>query len=148
MRETSHDAVMSPMASQAQIINTVIMGSTRGAYTVSLKVCTQMKLTTGASSMVLRSKYPVAAAMMIPVSSPMMTLVDFMMGDPKRSQRMMVMNTEKPRPRYSAEPQGSACGAVMSGQRAKKSVGLACEQGPLPPSQPWNPDSMRLMPMS
>jgi hypothetical protein len=36
--------------------------------------------------------------MMHPVRRPMMTLVDFIMGDPKRSQRRMVTKTEKPRP--------------------------------------------------
>ena len=35
-------------------------------------------------------------------------LQDFIIGDPKRSQRMMVTNTEKPSPMNSAEPHGNA----------------------------------------
>ncbi len=99
----------------------------------------------------------------------MTTEVDFMMGEPKRSQRMIVMKTEKPRPergvglvsfrggggwslgslpRYSAEPHGRACGAVMSGHSAKNSSGLASAQRPEPPAQFLKPEEIRLMPIS
>lgn len=73
-----------------------------------------------------------------------MTEVDFIIGAPNLSQRIIVMNTEKPSPRYSAEPQGSACGAEMLGHFAKKAEavdGLA--QGPEPPIQFWKPLSTR-----
>ena len=86
--------------------------------------------------------------MMQPTRRPMMTLVDFMIGDPKRSQRIMVTKTEKPRPRYSGEPQGSACGAAMLGHLAKNAVGEASAQGPEPPAQLLKPLLMRYTPMS
>lgn len=125
-----------------------IIGRTSGPYTESGKVCTQMKEAAGAESIPLRSKYPHAAAMMHPVRRPITTLVDFIMGEPKRSHRMIVMNTEKPRPRYSAEPQGRAWGALMFGQRANNpSVGLVLH-GPLPPAQFWNPLSIKLIPIN
>jgi hypothetical protein len=71
---------------------------------------------TGATSMEDLSKYPQAAAMMHPVRSPRTTDVLFMIGEPKRSQRMMVRKTENPRPRNSALPHGRACGAVFEGK--------------------------------
>lgn len=67
-----------------------------------------MKEPTGAAVMPESSKYPVAPATMQPMSRPMMTLVDFMIGEPNRSQKMMVMKTRNPRPMYSALPQGRA----------------------------------------
>src|SRR4051794_5102560 len=86
--------------------------------------------------------------MMQPTKRPMMTLVDFMIGEPKRSQRMMARKTEKPRPRNSALPQGRAWGASMLGHRAKKSLGSVLEKGPEPPAQLLNPVSTRWTPMS
>lgn len=139
---------MSPTDSQAQMKKTASMGRTNGPYTESLKVRTQMNDATGAESMPARLKYPQAAAMMEPTRRPMTTLVDFMMGDPKRSHKIMVTKTEKPRPRYSGDPQGSACGAVMSGHFAKNSSGFASAQSPDPPAQFLNPDWIRLIPIN
>jgi len=84
---------------------------------------------------------------MQPTRRPMTTDVDFMMGEPKRSQRMMVRKTRKPRPMYSAEPQTSACGAAMLGHLAKK-AGSPPRQRPAPPAQFSKPDWMRLTPGS
>ena len=85
---------------------------------------------------------------MHPTRRPMTTAVDFMMGAPKRSQRMMVRKTEKPRPMNSALPQGSACGALMLGQSWKRPVSGRLAQALEPPAQFWKPVSMRWMPMS
>ena len=70
------------------------------------------------SSIPVRSKYPQAAPMMQPTNRPIMTAHDFMMGAPKRSQKIIVTNTEKPRPINSALPQGKGCGALVVGHRA------------------------------
>lgn len=80
------------------------------------KVLTQMKEAAGAALIPEAEKYPVAPAMMQPTRRPTTTAQDFMMGLPKRSQRMMVTKTEKPRPMYSALPQGRAWGAPTWGQ--------------------------------
>lgn len=64
----------------------------------SLKVLTQMNETAGALSIPLALKYPVAAAMTQPTKSPIITLVDFMIGDPNLSQSRIVTKTENPRP--------------------------------------------------
>ena len=102
--------------------NTAMIGRTSGPYTLKGNVLTQMNDTAGALWIPVSSKYPVAAAMMQPTRRPMTTAVDFMMGAPYRSDRMMVRKTERPRPRYSADPHGSAWGARMFGHLAKKSV--------------------------
>lgn len=74
--------------------------------------------------------------MMHPTSNPKTTAVLFMIGDPKRSQRMIVTKTENPRPRNSALPQGRGCGAEFEGQSWKgPDVGRE-EHVPLPPAQP------------
>ena len=70
-----------------------------------------------------------------------------MMGLPKRSQMMMVMKTLKPRPMYSADPQGRACGAPILGHTAKGPDSGRSAQAPLPPAQFLKPDSMSLIPM-
>ena len=86
--------------------------------------------------------------MMQPTSRPMTTAVDFMMGEPKRSQMMMVTKTEKPRPMNSALPQGSGCGALMVGHSwYRPEVGRVL-QSLLPPAQFLNDDSISSMPMS
>ena len=77
-----------------------------------------------------------------------MTLADFIIGDPNLSMSKIVTKTENPRPIYSALPHGKACLARMFGHFAKKSVGVASEQGPEPPAHPWNPVPIRLTPMS
>ena len=65
---------------------------------------------------------------------------------------MIVMNTAKPRPRYSGEPHGKACGALMLGHKANKPAwapdAAGFEHGPLPPIQSLKPASTRWMPMS
>jgi hypothetical protein len=114
------------------------------------------KATEHTASIPVRSKYPVAAAIMQPTRRPNMTLADFMIGDPNLSMIRMVTKTEKPRPGqrvnifalrrensnlpiYSALPQGKACFAAIFGHFAKKSVGVAAEQGPEPPAQLLKP---------
>jgi hypothetical protein len=92
------------------------MGRIKGPYMESGKVLTQMKDATGAAVMEDESKYPHAAAMIHPIRRPMTTARDFMIGEPKRSQMIIVMNTEKPNPINSAEPQGSGWGAAFEGQ--------------------------------
>ena len=78
----------------------------------------------------------------------MTTAVDFMMGAPKRSQMMMVMKTEKPRPMNSALPHGRGLGALMLGHSWKRpEVGIDL-QSPEPPAQFWKPDCTSLTPMS
>lgn len=56
------------------------------------------KATEHTASIPVRSKYPVAAAIMQPTRRPNMTLADFMIGDPNLSMIRMVTKTEKPRP--------------------------------------------------
>jgi hypothetical protein len=63
-----------------------------------LNVLTQINDTAGAASIPAALKYPQALAIMHPIRRPRITLVDFIMGEPKRSQRRMVMKTENPRP--------------------------------------------------
>jgi hypothetical protein len=81
------------------------------------------------------SKYPQAAAIIQPVKRPITTAQDFIIGEPNRSQRMMVMNTEKPSPMNSADPHGRGFGARIVGQSRKSpSVGRVL-QVPDPPAQ-------------
>jgi hypothetical protein len=94
------------------------------------------------------SKYPVAAPMMQPTNKPMITLADFMIGEPNRSVRRIVRNTENPRPMYCADPHGRAWTAVILGHLAKNSVGFKSEQGPDPPAHPLKPEPMSSTPMS
>lgn len=86
-----------------------------------------------------RSKYPHAAAIMHPMSSPIITEDDFMIGDPSLSQISMVTNTENPRPTNSALPHGRACGASTLGQFIKKPESGLDIHNPAPPSHPLNP---------
>ncbi len=95
-----------------------------------------------------REKYPQAAATMHPARSPTTTAQDFMIGLPKRSERMIVTKTRNPRPTNSAEPQGSGLGATLLGQSWKGPEVGRLEQVPDPPAQFWKPDLMRLMPIS
>lgn len=77
-----------------------------------------------------------------------MTEQDFIIGEPNRSQRIMVTKTEKPRPKYSGDPQGSALGAEISGHRSKKSTAVEGEeQGPVPPIQFLKPLWMSFTPI-
>lgn len=94
------------------------------------------------------SKYPVAPAMIHPTRSPTTTAVDFMIGDPKRSQMMIVTKTLKPNPMNCADPQGRACGALVVGHNLKIPVVGRVLQVPELPAQFWNPDLMRFVPMS
>ena len=94
--DTSQVAVMSPMASIMRTMYTAINGKIMGPYIVSGNVLTQMKDTAGAASIPDAEKYPVAPAMIQPTRRPTTTAQDFMIGLPKRSQRMMVTKTEKP----------------------------------------------------
>lgn len=66
---------------------------------------------------------------------------------PNRSQRMMVKNTEKPKPKNCAEPHGSALGALISGHSLKKSL-VGWKHSPEPPAQSLKPLSMSFTPMS
>jgi hypothetical protein len=72
------------------------------------KVYRQIKLPTGAASMLVREKYPHAAATIQPTNRPRTTAQLFMIGEPNLSQKMIVTNTRNPSPIYSALPQGSA----------------------------------------
>lgn len=107
-----------------------------------------MKLAAGALSIEDLSKYPVAAAMIQPVRRPRTTDVLFMIGDPKRSQMMIVTKTENPSPMNSALPQGRGCGAVMEGQSWKGPLSGRLEQFPLPPAQLDIADWTSFMPIS
>ena len=91
----------------------------------------------GAALMLDAEKYPVALAMMHPTSRPMTTAQDFMMGLPNLSHMMIVAKTEKPRPIYSALPQGRAWGAPSLGQTEKMPLaGRSMQPGePDPPAQ-------------
>ncbi|KAG5298042.1 hypothetical protein I7I48_07380 [Histoplasma ohiense] len=71
-----------------------------------------------------------------------------MMGEPNRSQRIMVTKTRKPSPMNSPLPHGRACGASLLGQSIKGPSGGREAQDPLPPAQFFKPDSMSLTPMS
>jgi hypothetical protein len=104
------------MASIIKIKKTAKNGKTIGPDTDSLNVLTQMKVTAGASLIGVLSKYPVAAEIMIPTTSPRTTPQDFMSGLPNLSSRMIVIHTLKPSPMNSADPQGSACFPVLLGQ--------------------------------
>ena len=84
---------------------------------------------------------------MQPTSNPITTEVDFMIGEPNRSQRMMATKTENPKPRNSADPQGRGWGALMLGHSANN-PSVAVIQPPLPPIQLEKPDLMSLIPMS
>ena len=95
----------------------------------------QIKLAAGAAVMPEALKYPHAAATIQPMSRPTTTAQDFMIGDPKRSARMMETKTRKPRPMNSAEPHGSACGASLLGQSIYGPVVGRAAQEPLPPAQ-------------
>lgn len=77
----------------------------------------------------------------------MATAQDFMIGLPNRSHRIIVTKTLKPRPMKDAEPQGSACGAVISGHSRKMPVVGRLRHDPLPPAQSSKPDSIRLIPI-
>ena len=83
---------------------------------------------------------------MHPTSRPTTTAQDFMIGDPNRSQRMMVTKTRKPSPMNSGLPHGSACGASGVGHRARADGFMP--QLPEPPAQSFMPLSMRLAPIS
>jgi hypothetical protein len=85
---------------------------------------------------------------MQPVRRPRMTLVDFMMGEPNFSHRMMVRKTRKPRPMYSALPQRRAWGAAMLGHNWKKPSSGWPAQRPDPPAQFWKPVPIKWTPMS
>lgn len=85
--------------------------------------------------------------MMQPTRRPKTTEVLFMIGEPNRSQRMMVRKTENPSPRNSALPHGSGCGAALDGQNWKAPVVGLDEQVPLPPAQFIRAVSMRWTPM-
>jgi hypothetical protein len=115
-------AVISPIASIIKIKKTAKNGKTIGPDTDNLKVFTQTKVAAGAALMVLLSKYPVAAEIIIPTTSPRTTAQDFIKGLPNRSRRIMVTHTLNPKPINSAEPQGSACLPVLLGQSWKGPV--------------------------
>jgi hypothetical protein len=85
--------------------------------------------------------------MMQPTNNPITTEVDFMIGEPNRSHKIMARKTEKPSPRNSADPQGRGWGALILGQRANN-PSVAVIQAPLPPIQLEKPDFISLMPMS
>jgi hypothetical protein len=70
------------------------------------------------ASMPERSKYPQAAATMQPTRRPITTAVDFIIGLPKRSHKMIVRKTRKPRPMKEALPHSSAWGASMAEVKA------------------------------
>lgn len=74
-----------------------------------------MNDTAGAASIEARGKYPQAPAIMHPTSRPRTTAHDFMIGEPKRSHRMIVTKTENPRPMNSALPHGRGLGAKIVG---------------------------------
>ena len=69
------------------------------------------------------------------------------MGEPNRSHRMMVTNTENPRPMNSALPHGRACGAPTRGHSVNGPDSGRPAQEPLPPAQLLKPDWMSLMPI-
>ncbi|KAL8935774.1 MAG: hypothetical protein Q9211_004524, partial [Gyalolechia sp. 1 TL-2023] len=84
-----------------------------------------------------------------PTRRPRTTEHDFMIGEPKRSQMMIVTKTEKPRPINSALPQGRAWGPPTDGQ-IDSAVGLdpsRTKHEPLPPAQLAKPDSIRDIPI-
>lgn len=82
---------------------------------------------------------------MQPTSRPTITAQDFMMGEPNRSQRMIVTKTRKPSPINSALPQGKAWGASALGQ-SDPSPGLL-PHVPEPPAQSFIPFEIRLAPI-
>lgn len=97
------------------------------------------------ASIPLFEKYPVPPAIMQPTRSPITTLVDFIIGLPNLSHRMIVRKTENPSPINSADPQGKACGASLLGQSI---VVGNLEHSPLPPAQFLKPLPMSFTPIS
>ena len=95
--DTSAEAVTFPMVSATMIVQAAIMGRTSCPRIASGHVLSQMKLPAGALWMAELLKYPVAAAMIRPMTRPMKTDADFMNADPKISQMMMTIKQEKPR---------------------------------------------------
>ena len=71
-----------------------------------------------------------------------------MIGDPNRSQMIMVTKTKNPRPINSALPQGNGCGASTEGHNLNGPVSGRVEHSPVPPAQFENPDVIRFTPMS
>jgi hypothetical protein len=71
-----------------------------------------------------------------------------MIGDPNRSQMMIVTNTENPSPINCADPHGKGLGTPMLGQRAKKPVAVSLlEQLPEEPAQSLRPDVTKDIPI-
>lgn len=134
-----------------------------------------MKLAAGAELIPELSKYPQAAATMQPIKrpgscqrysdfvdvclcfhriqrckrsdEPRTTAQLFMIGDPNRSQRMMVTNTKNPSPMNSALPHGKACGASTSGHSLKNPDSGRSMHPPAPPAQFSKPDDIRETPI-